>query len=140
MTLTPDNKIDLSDYRLQKARKFLDAANILCDGSRFESSVNRSYYSILSAAKALLVLRGIDPETHEGTKTMLSKEFIRTGLLPQEFGEIFRNIQSRRLDSDYGDYVEISKDEARDSVAKAKIFVERIAELMEKIKHAQRGS
>jgi len=40
---------------------------------------------------------------------MLSKEFIRTGLLPKNSGEIFRTIQARRTDSDYGDYVEISK-------------------------------
>lgn len=37
---------------------------------RWESSVNKSYYAALSAAKAVLILFGIDPKSHEGVKTM----------------------------------------------------------------------
>jgi len=40
---------------------------------------------------------------------VLSREFIKTGILPKDSGEIFRTIQTGRTDSDYGDYVEISK-------------------------------
>jgi hypothetical protein len=35
----------------------------------------------------------------------LSREFIKPGLLSKEMGEIFRSLQARRVDSDYGDYV-----------------------------------
>ena len=57
---------------------------------------------------------------------MLTKEFIRTGLLPKEFGETFRSIQARRIDSDYGDYVEISIKEASESLKQSQEFVKKL--------------
>jgi len=126
MTLDKDDKKDLANYRLEKADIFLNDAKTLLNASAYGSSTNRSYYAMLSAARSLLILRGISAETHEGVKTMISREYIKTGLFPKEMGEIFRNLQARRVDSDYGDYVEISEDEARDSLAKAGRFVSEV--------------
>lgn len=130
MTLSTKEKVDLSRYRLEKAKRLLKDALGLFDSHSYESSVNRSYYAILTASKAILILRGVDAETHEDIKTMLSREFIRTGLLPKEFGEIFRSVQARRVDSDYGDYVDIGKDEALDSLKRAEEFLQKIEELL----------
>lgn len=126
MTLSQDDKKDLAAYRLQKAAVFLNDAKTLLDASSYGSSANRSYYAMLSAARSLLILRGISADTHEGVKTMISREFIKTGLFPKEMGEVFRNLQARRVDSDYGDYVEITEQEARDSLAKAEQFVSEV--------------
>jgi hypothetical protein len=133
MTLDAKAKIDLANYRMEKAKRFLQDTSNLINNKSYESSVNRSYYAVLTASRALLALRGIDPETHEGVKTMLSKEFIRTGLLPKEFGETFRSIQARRIDSDYGDYIEIGYDEASDSLKRARDFVEKAEEILKRI-------
>lgn len=130
MTLSTKEKVDLSRYRFEKAKRLLQDAHGLFEAGAYESSVNRSYYAILTASKAILILRGVDTETHEGVKTMLSREFIRTGLLPKEFGEIFRSLQARRVDSDYGDYIEIGKDEALDSLNRAEEFLQKIEEVL----------
>jgi uncharacterized protein (UPF0332 family) len=129
MTLSVKDKIDLSRYRIEKAKKLLQDASILLGASSYESAINRSYYAVLNASRSLLILRGIDPETHEGIKTMLSREFIRTGLLPKKFGETFRSIQARRIDSDYGDYVEIGSEEAADSLKRAESFIKKTEEI-----------
>lgn len=126
MTLNKDDKKDLAKYRLEKADVFLNDAKTLLDASSYGSSANRSYYAMLTAARSLLILRGINADTHERVKTMISREFIKTGLFPKEMGEIFRNLQARRVDSDYGDYVEITEEEARDSLAKAERFVSEV--------------
>jgi len=130
MTLSAKEKIDLSRYRIDKAKRLLEDAQSLYDAASYESAINRIYYAVLTAARALLILRGIDPETHEGVKTMLTKEFIRTGLLPKEFGETFRSIQARRIDSDYGDYVEISIKEASESLKQSQEFVKKVEEVL----------
>src|SRR6056297_1590364 len=65
MALTPEQKKDLSSYRLQKSRSLIEDAQVLFKNGSYESSINRAYYAVLSAAKALLILRGIDPETHD---------------------------------------------------------------------------
>jgi uncharacterized protein (UPF0332 family) len=123
MTLSPAEKRDLSLYRMEKAKSLLKDAEILLQSTSFGSSANRSYYAVLAAARSLLALRGTDPETNEGVKAFLSKEYIKPRLLPLESGEIFRMLQARRMDSDYGDYIEIGSEEATDSVRKARQFI-----------------
>jgi uncharacterized protein (UPF0332 family) len=92
-----------------------------------------SYYAALSAARALLVTRGTDPESHEGVKVLLSREFIRTGLLPRDTAEIFRVLQARRMDSDYGDFIEIGSTEAQNSLEQAKKFIGLCSQVLETI-------
>lgn len=133
MTLNVKDKIELSRYRIEKAKRLINDALSLFNAASYESSVNRSYYAVLTASRSLLILRGIDPETHEGVKTMLSKEFISTAILPKEFGETFRSIQARRIDSDYGDYIEIGIDEASDSLKRAQDFVKKAEEVLNSI-------
>ena len=133
MTLDANEKQVLSRHRIEKARALLrDAEMLLREGSH-ESSANRSYYAILAAAKGLLILRGFDPESHDAAKTLLSREFIKTGLLPKEFGETYRSLHARRLDSDYGDFVEITAHDAKDSLSKAQTFVRTVETLSESI-------
>lgn len=131
MTLSRDEKVELARYRIAKATGLLADSETLLRASSFASSANRSYYAALSAARALLAIRGTDPETHEGVKVLLSREFIRTGILAKGAAETFRVLQARRMDSDYGDFIEIGADEATDSLSKARQFVERAGEALE---------
>ena len=133
MTLKPNEKQDLSRHRIDRAHALLHDAALLLRENSHASSANRSYYAVLNAAKGLLILRGYDPETHAAVKTLLSRDFIKSGLLPKSFGEIFRSLQARRLDSDYGDYVEITATEASDSLSRAGAFVQAVEDLAEKI-------
>src|SRR3989337_3647348 len=105
MTLSPEEKLSLSRYRLEKAKKLLEDARILLEQQRFESSINRSYYAALTAAKAGLHLFGIDPKTHEGVKTMVGKKLIMDGYMPNECGKWFRNLLFEREDADYADFI-----------------------------------
>lgn len=131
MTLSRDEKVELARYRFAKAAGLLTDGETLLRASSFASSANRSYYAALSAARALLVMRGTDPETHEGVKVLLSREFIRTGILARGAAEIFRVLQARRMDSDYGDFIDISADEATDSLSRARQFVELATQALE---------
>jgi uncharacterized protein (UPF0332 family) len=141
MTLSAQEKGELARYRLDKAKSLLRDAETLFQASSNESSANRSYYAVLAAARALLALRGKDPESHEGVKVFLSKEFIKPGILPAHSGEIFRVLQARRMDSDYGDFVEIRPAEAEDSLKKAREFVaaveKAVAEILGEPEHGR---
>lgn len=127
--LSSEDKISLSGLRADKSKNMLaDAINSFNTGM-YKTSVNRSYYAVFHSARSLLILKGIDPIKHEGVKTMLSLHFIRTGFLPKEVIDIFKNLQVLRTDVDYGDLEFIGKDEAENALILAKRFLEIIEPL-----------
>lgn len=128
MTLEPQDKKSLSDVRMAKAYEFLEDAKANLKDGRYRTAINRSYYAALSAARAVLILDGANPETHEGVITMLSLRFIKPNLLPVEVVKNFKALLSRRTDVDYGDFDTIGQADAEDSI---KITAETI-ELIEK--------
>ncbi|RME69626.1 MAG: HEPN domain-containing protein [Nitrospirae bacterium] len=81
MTLSRDDKIALSNVRMEKALEFLRDAKANFKEGRFRTSVNRAYYAALNAARSLLILEGVNPESHEGVVTMLSLRFVKPGLM-----------------------------------------------------------
>jgi uncharacterized protein len=133
MTLRQEEKDSLSRYRIEKAKKILEDARLLLEENRFESSVNRSYYAALTAAKAVLILFGIDPKTHEGVKAMLGKKLVLTGHASREYGKWFRSLKGDREEVDYADYVSIDRAEAEDAFTSAERFVEESRRLVEKL-------
>lgn len=130
MALNAEEKISLSKYRLEKAGRLLEDAEILLREKRWESSINRSYYAAFSAAKAALILFGIDAKNHEGVKTMVNKKLVLDGLMPREYGKWFRSLLIEREEVDYADYIAIDSADAEDAFKNASRFVEKIKEVV----------
>ncbi len=129
MTLSREEKKTLSEYRMTKARKALDDGRFNLEHERFSVAVNRLYYAVLNAARALLILKGVDPMTHSGIKTMLSMHFVREGLLDREMVEDFKTLLARRTDVDYGDFEDIDRHRAEDSLIRAERFLKKAMEI-----------
>ncbi len=134
MTLSPDDKKALSDIRFEKACEFLEDGRANFKESRLKTAVNRSYYAAFNAARSLLILEGINPETHSGTITTISLRFVKTGLLPVEIVKNFKLLLSRRTDVDYGDFESINAGETEDSLKKAEYIVKQIDMVRKKLK------
>ena len=133
MTLDRDEKRTLSNIRMEKAREFLEDAEKNYKEGRLRTAINRSYYSIMNASRSLLILEGLNPETHDGIATMLSLHFIKKGLLPTEVIKIYKTLSSRRADVDYGDFDAIDSAETEDSVSSAAQALEMIEPLRKKL-------
>ena len=133
MTLSSEEKKSLSKYRIGKAKSLLEDAVLLLEKDRFGSSINRSYYAALTAAKAMLILFGIDPKTHDGVKTMIGQKLITEGYLPNEYGKWFRSLLFEREDADYADFVIVDRADADEAYKNAAAFVEKSAEVAAKI-------
>ena len=126
MTLSLDDKKTLSDVRFAKAREALADARANLGYERPNTVVNRSYYAALSAVRALLILDGVNPDSHGGAVTTLGLRFIRTKLLPVSIANDFKTLMARRTDGDYGDFDSISRSEAEDCVQRAEVLLEKI--------------
>ncbi len=135
MTLTRNEKITLSNIRMEKSREFLEDARANFKEKRYRTSVNRTYYAVLNAIRAILILQGANLETHEGVITILSLKFIKTGLLPVNVVKGFKTLLTRRTDVDYGDFDDVNNEDAEDSIK----IAEEIINIVDKKRKAMIG-
>ncbi|MEX2445553.1 MAG: HEPN domain-containing protein [Alkalispirochaeta sp.] len=133
MKLNRQDKENLSEIRFGKAGEFLRDARANMEEARYKTGINRAYYAVLQAIRSLLVLEGLDAETHSGAITLLSLHFVKTGQLPLETIKMVKLLLSRRTDVDYGDFDSTTAEEAQDSLQKAEALLEQIDELRREI-------
>ena len=85
-----------ADALMANAHERLDSACILYENQKFADSVSRAYYSMFSAARALLVLKDIHPRTHRGLISQFSLEIVKKEKFPRELFEILTRAQEDR--------------------------------------------
>ena len=95
---------ELSRYRLEKAREMLSAAKRDIAGEDYASANNRLYYCIFHAMRSLLALELEDYKKHSAVIARFSMLFLKTGLLPREYGALITNASLIRNRSDYEDF------------------------------------
>jgi uncharacterized protein (UPF0332 family) len=133
MNLDPKDKRTLSDARMAKAKEFLADARATFEGGRHRTSVNRAYYAALNGVRAILVLEGANPETHEGAVTLLSLRFVKTHILPVDIIKKFKILLSRRTDVDYGDFDTIDAKDSEDSLRDAETIIETLDQVRKRL-------
>ncbi|MFW5700967.1 MAG: HEPN domain-containing protein [Cyclobacteriaceae bacterium] len=104
------SKEDLINYRIDRAKDTLDDAHILADKGKWNSAINRLYYSAYYAVIALLLRDDLKPTTHNGAKSNFSEYFIKTGKIDKELGKIFSQLFTWRQKGDYDDLFDFDKD------------------------------
>lgn len=97
------SKGDLIKYRLKRAKETLDDAHILAEKGKWNSTINRLYYSAYYAVMALLLSSDHNPTTHNGAKHNFSEHYIKTEIISKEFGKIYSQLFTWRQKGDYDD-------------------------------------
>jgi uncharacterized protein (UPF0332 family) len=115
--------IDLSNYRIEKAKDLLSQSELLSANKKYDGSVNRSYYAIFSAIRSLLALLKLDRSTHAGVLSIFDRYFIKTGIIDKEYSKIAHSAFDSRQDSDYEDFYTPSIEDSLMQLEKAKTFV-----------------
>ena len=108
---------------LRKAELRLEAADELLKSRRYEDSVSRAYYCVLSCARAALVLKDTYPRTHEGTLRMFGELLVKGEDWPRNMGSNFSRLKALRDKADYSSLIETSKQDAEWSLQVATDFL-----------------
>ena len=119
-------RIDLSKYRLEKEEPVLKTAKRLLDDEDYASANNRAYYSIFHAMRAVIALDGEDYKKHSAVIARFSEKYLKTDVLPREFGKLVSNASRIRNRSDYQDFYICSIDDTRALVTGAEKFLESV--------------
>ncbi len=128
--------LDLVKYRLEKAHSKLHSAQLLFQEELFEDSLSRSYYAMFTAAKAIPALKKLDSRKHSGIISLFNQHFVKSNIVDKSPGRILMNSKDFREESDYGDYVSISKEDAHAQFSNAEFFISNIEQAIENIKQS----
>jgi len=126
------NEIDLARYRIEQARECLRAAEAMIDISA-KNSVNRSYYCIFHSIRAILALDHFDSKKHSGVISMFRQNYIKTGKFETQLSHIIGSAFDIRNESDYEDFIEISRQQALQQVENATLFLEAVERYIENL-------
>ena len=101
----PDiTRIDLSRYRLQKARETLASAKRDMDAEDYASANNRAYYAVFHTMRAVLALDGEDYKKHSAVIARFTLNYLKPEILPREYSKLISNASLIRNRSDYEDF------------------------------------
>lgn len=123
--------LDLSAYRLEKAADDLDTADLMFKNNKLSQSINRSYYSMFHAVRALLALAILDSKKHSGVISFFNTHYIKPGKIEPEYSKMLSNAFDIRNDSDYDDFYIAPREDALIQLENAKKFLKRIREYIE---------
>jgi len=100
---------DYINYRIEKAVELFQDAELLAKNNRWNSCVNRLYYSSFHLVNALLFKQGIKTKSHEGLKTKFLQLYVKNKIIDTELGKLYSLLIDWRQESDYSVYVEFKE-------------------------------
>ena len=118
--------IDLSRYRLEKASEMYAAALRDLRAEDYASANNRAYYSIFHAMRAVLALDGEDYKKHSAVIARITLNYLKTDILPRDYGTLIANAALIRNRSDYEDFYICSVEDTNRLVEGARRFLDDI--------------
>ena len=119
----PDQtRVDLSKYRLQKASEALASAKREYDAGDYATANNRAYYCIFHTLRAVLALDGEDFKKHSAVIAQFTLKYLKTSVIPREYGKLISNASLIRTRSDYEDFFICSEDETKRLIDGARAF------------------
>jgi len=110
----------------KRAEKALRAAQILYADGLFEDAVSRSYYAVMHAAKAALLVHDTIAELHASVRRLFGAVLVRPGLIEEEWAAVLAREQDRRIAADYDVGVSWDSEASSRLVEEAGAFVQRI--------------
>jgi len=97
------------NYRLSRAWDTFDDAKILASKGKWNSTINRLYYSAYYAVMALLLKSDLNPTTHNGAKSNFTEQFIKNQIIDKKFGKIYSQLFTWRQKGDYDDLFDLQE-------------------------------
>lgn len=126
-------QMQLSKYRMDRAREDLQTAKINFENGMYKGAVNRSYYAIFHAIRAINILDGFDASEHSSVIAHFNQFYVHTGEFDKKTYKIIDSAYRIREKCDYSDFFIVSKEEAEEQYRKAAEFIECVEEYF--IKH-----
>ncbi len=129
MGMTGKERAAVVELRIAKAYRAYAEAKGNVELKYWETAANRLYYAAFDAVSALLLANGYDAQTHSGVRHIFSLNFIKTGIIPGEAGQLYHRLFSLRQTGDYDDTYEVSEEDVLPNVEATGELIDTVAAL-----------
>lgn len=119
--------------RLEMAREELDTARENIAHGRFRAAVSRAYYAVFYMASAALFSQSVVRGKHSGIESAFSEYLVKPGIVEVEFARIYQKARRYREEADYADDVTIDESAARQTLADAERFTDRLERFLKDV-------
>lgn len=127
---------DLTKYRLERSAEFLEESKMLLENGSFKGSINRSYYAIFTAVRALLAEKEVDFKKHSAIISYFRREYIRLERFDKKYSDYIGDAFRFRNNSDYADFFIVSREETEAQYNHAVEFYGAIKNYLENLGNA----
>lgn len=116
MSLSNEERSLIVARELERAKEAYDDILYLQKDGRLSAAANRLYYAVFHAVSALLIKDGHQANSHNGSHILFSQLYIKTGILPSDFGTLYNNLQTLREKSDYNCFFDVSEQDIAEGI------------------------
>lgn len=124
---------ELIRYRMERSKEMLVAAEENLNVRQYGTSLNRSYYAVFHAMRAVNMLDGFDSSKHSGVIAYFNKAFLKEGKLDKNLSKIIKDASYLREKSDYDDFYLASRQDAKMQLDNARKFVEAVVKYLDSV-------
>ena len=125
------NKEDLIKNRIEQAENTIHEISILITNGLYKTAVNRIYYGMFYMLLALALKYNFKTSKHRQLIGWFNQNFIKPGKINTKYGKMINYAFENRSDSDYGIFVEFTKEEVEQMHKEMKSFIDELKNLKE---------
>ena len=116
----------LSEYRFARAKEDMEAAVSNHQSGFYKVAINRSYYAIFHAIRAVNIPGGFDASKHSSVIAHFNQVYVHGGKFDRGTYKLIDSAYRIREKCDYSDFFIASKEDSENQICNAKEFLNRV--------------
>ena len=130
MSLSDEERKTMVQLEMERAKRTFQEVEILKEAGLWNGVSNRLYYAVFHAISALFIHDGHQVHTHHGSHALFGQNYIKTGVLPADYGKLYNQLQTMREQSDYNCAFDANPDELKTRIEPARQMIETIEKMV----------
>lgn len=130
MSLSDEERRIIVSREFQKGLQFMKQAEANAEIEIWDVVANRLYYSVFHAVSALLIKDGHKVGTHKGVVMMFGMYYVKTGLVTEDEGSLYSQLQTMREKADYNCAFEAKEKDIKYMMPLAKSLLDKVRTLI----------
>lgn len=104
-------RLFLVEREIEKAKTTLNEVADLIRLEHWSGAASRLYYAVFHSICALLIKDNRTVRSHKGAGIAFRQHYIYTHVFPQQYGQLFGQLEALREESDYNCFYDVTSEE-----------------------------